>query len=218
MTQVSAHSAAQAAASAAKVGIVLRRLRHLLLLGAVIALTIPLWLPAIGTALVVADPPANADAVVPLGGDMGARVRYAADLLAAGHAPLLLITDLIPGSAGELRSKEHAAQAIAHGVPAARLVYAERVVRSTYQELLAVRELAGRQGWRSLIIVTSPEHTRRTRLMADEVFAASGIAVAVRPVQGYGYDPATWWRDERERMLTLNEYPKLLAFLLGYRG
>ena len=195
-----------------------RRPWRLLLLIALLALATPLWLPAIGLALVVSDPLAVTDGVVPLGGDMGARVRHAADLLAAGYASRMIVTDILPSPDGALRSKEQAEQARTFGVPASQLYETDRVVRSTYQELLAIRALAERQGWRSLIIVTSPEHTRRTRIMANEAFRASGISVRVRPVEGHGYDPARWWRDERERTLTLTEYPKLLAFLLGYRG
>jgi len=178
----------------------------------------PLWLPLLGTALVVADPLAPADAVVPLAGDLGERVASAAELLHAGFAPRLVLSDLRVDDDGALTSKDHRRFALDAGVQPGRLFPIDRTVRSTYQELVAVRELATRSGWRSLIVVTSPQHTRRTRLIAAEVFRDSSIAVHVRPVEGFGYTPSRWWQSDRERTLTLGEYPKLLAFLLGYRG
>lgn len=195
-----------------------RRPWRLLLLVALLALATPLWLPAIGLALVVSDPLAPADAVAPLAGGTD-RARYAIALQRSGAAPWLVASDIrLLGPLGRLGSEQTRTIAAAAGLLPWHIYETDRVVRSTYQELLAIRALAERQGWRSLIIVTSPEHTRRTRIMANEAFRASGISVRVRPVEGHGYDPARWWRDERERTLTLTEYPKLLAFLLGYRG
>lgn len=189
-----------------------------LLFAALLAMAAPLWLPAVGTALVVADPLAPADAVVPLAGGTK-RARYAASLQRGGHALWLIAADIrLLAPFGRLGSEHSRPIAIAAGVPPWQIFETDRVVRSTYAELLAIRDLAAARGWRSLIVVTSPEHTRRTRLMVREIFASSGIAVAVRPVVGFGYDPARWWRDPFERRLTLSEYPKLLAFLLGYRG
>ena len=195
-----------------------RRRWRLLLLVALLALATPLWLPAIGLALVVSDPLAPADAIAPLAGGTD-RARYAIALQRSGIAPWLVASDIrLLGPLGRLGSEQTRTLAAAAGLLPWQIYETDRVVRSTYQELLAIRALAERQGWHSLIIVTSPEHTRRTRLMADEIFCASAISVRVRPVQGHGYDPARWWRSERERTLTLTEYPKLLAFLLGYRG
>lgn len=177
----------------------------------------PLWLPLLGTALVVADPLAPADAIVALAGS-DTRAWYAAELQRAGYARWTLTSDIkYIGPLGRLASEKNRTIAVAGGVLPWHIYETDRIVPSTYTELLAIRDAARARGWRSLIVVTSPQHTRRTRLMADEIFGAE-IAVSVAPVLGPPYNPAQWWRGEHERRLTLTEYPKLLVFLIGYRG
>ena len=192
---------------------------RILLALALLALASPLWLPAIGLALVVADPLAHADALVPLAGGAN-RVKYAAELFQAGYADWLVASDVAPsrGPDGGLLSRENATTAIISGVPATALRATERQVFSTYTEAEAIRELAHRAGWRSLIIVTSPQHTRRAQAIFRTVFADDPIVIIVRPVVGYSYRPTAWWEDKDERWQTLLEYVKLLAFYLGYRG
>lgn len=192
-------------------------MRGLLFTAALFALAAPLWLPYLGVMLVVADPLVPANAVIPLAGGHQ-RARYAVEIFAAGYATCFVATDLVPNDAGDgWRSGENRAIALENGIPPTQIRQTTGIVRSTYEEAQAIRELAEAQDWRSLIIVTSPTHTRRTRLIMDEVFRDSAIVVMVHPVVGYDYNPAGWWRDEQERKLTLWEYLKLTAFFVGYR-
>jgi uncharacterized SAM-binding protein YcdF (DUF218 family) len=192
------------------------RLLAALLTSALLAATYQLWLPAIGSFLVVADPLRRADAVVPLAGGEQ-RVAYAAELFRRGYASWFVVTDLAPSRGGRsLSSKENSRAAIERGVGAERIRSTGAVVTSTYAEAQAVRGLAEQQGWRSLIVVTSPEHTRRAQLIFGQVFAGSGIALIVRPAEGSGYTPGIWWQNLDERRLALTEYLKLAAFLIGY--
>jgi uncharacterized SAM-binding protein YcdF (DUF218 family) len=178
----------------------------------------PLWLPWIGLLLVVTDPLTRADAIVPLaGGDD--RARYAVALWRSGYAHYFIASDIkLIGPYGHLSSALNSDLAVASGVLPWQIYQTDRIVTSTYTELQAIRDLAQCQGWRSLIIVTSPEHTRRTWIIARDVFHTTGIAISVQPVVGYGYDPAHWWRNGEERRLTGMEYAKLAAFLIGHRG
>ena len=80
-----------------------------------------------------------------------------------------------------------------------------------------MRDLAQREGWQSLIIVTSPSHTRRSRAIFRTVFTGTGITVSIRPSIGEGKADAAWWRDEHERGMVGREYMKLIAFLVGIR-
>jgi uncharacterized SAM-binding protein YcdF (DUF218 family) len=107
--------------------------------------------------------------------------------------------------------------ATAAGVPAARLHPIATTVTSTYEEAMAVRALAEEQDWHSLIVVTSPVHTRRSRAVFRSVFADSGVTVMVQPASAEEHDGEFWWQDEEERELVLNEYLKLFAFSIGYR-
>lgn len=178
-----------------------------------------LWLPAVGRALVVADPlPAVADAVVPLaGGDE--RSVYAARLFLAGHAAWYVAANMdlnLPGvrtSYAELVRQE----AVWQGVPAERVVLVPGTVATTCQEAEAVAGLARERGWRSLLVVTDPFHTRRARLCFRQALEGSGIVVAVRPVEPSWYDPESWWRTVDGQRDTWTEYLKLALHAAGYR-
>lgn len=182
-------------------------------------LTRRLWLPAVGRALVVADPlPAAADAVVPLaGGDE--RSVYAARLFVAGHAAWYVAANMdlnLPGvraSYAELVRQE----AVWQGVPAERVVLVPGTVATTCQEAEAVAGLARERGWRSLLVVTDPYHTRRARLCFRQALEGSGIGVAVRPVEPSWYDPESWWRTVDGQRDTWTEYLKLALHAAGYR-
>lgn len=178
-----------------------------------------LWLPLVGGFLIVADPLARADAVVPLGGGERDRVTQAAALVVDGHAGWLVTTDVemdLPGirdSWADMVRREAAWQ----GVPAERIVDAPGLVTTTYGEAVAVRGLMLERGWRSLIVVTDPLHTRRARLVFREVFRDAGIRVIVRPVDAADFTAANWWRSEEGLRYAWTEYLKLVYHLLGYR-
>jgi uncharacterized SAM-binding protein YcdF (DUF218 family) len=212
----------QQAAAAGRAASRIRRLRLLaliLLVLAILFLAHGLWLPLAGRFLVVADPPHLADAVVPLGGGGVGRVAQAAALLKEGYATWLVATEAeldLPGirsSYSELIQREAQWQ----GVPAERILVAPDLVETTYDEALAVRALAQDRGWRSLLVVTDPYHTRRARLTFRAVFSGTGITVAVRPVENAQYDPEVWWQSGDDLRETWTEYAKLALFLLGYR-
>ena len=189
-----------------------------LLLALLVALR-GLWLPLIGGALIVADPLRPADAVVPLGGGERGRVTQAAALVRQGDAGWLIATDSeidLPGirdSWADLVRRE----AIWQGTPEERIVDAPGIVTTTYAEALAVRRLALARGWRSLIVVTDPYHTRRARLIFRDVFRDTGVQVIVRPVEDAPYRADAWWRTEDGLRETWTEYLKTLLYGVGYR-
>jgi uncharacterized SAM-binding protein YcdF (DUF218 family) len=84
-------------------------------------------------------------------------------------------------------------------------VFAVDSVQNTHDEAVAVATLAGRQGWRSVALVTSPLHSRR----ACAAFERAGLLVACLPAQSRDIDLTTlgaptdrlrgfgWWLYER---------------------
>lgn len=197
-----------------------RRALYIAVAGLIILLALhSLWLPFIGRLLIVADPlPAQpVDAVVPLAGDR-IRVWYGARLFSHDRARWFVLTNMKIDSAsppltyaGLVRE-----QALEHGIPEERILIVPEAVGSTYAEALQIRHMAQRQGWRSLIVVTSPSHTRRARLILREVFDGTGITIIVRPVLGHWYTPETWWKDPDARREIGSEYLKLALYLIGY--
>jgi uncharacterized SAM-binding protein YcdF (DUF218 family) len=182
-------------------------------------LTRSFWLPFIGEFLVVSDPLLPADAVVALsGGDRG-RVTEAAAVVTAGYGQWLVGTNYtlnLPGIRDDYAALVRR-EAVWHGVPEERVVTAPEPVETTYDEARAVRRLASEQGWRSVILVTDPYHTRRARLIFEDVLRGTGIVVAAHPVEGHWYRPESWWQNASALRETWTEYVKLSVYLLGYR-
>ncbi|HZS02151.1 MAG TPA: YdcF family protein [Chloroflexota bacterium] len=187
------------------------------LLALALVVTRERWLTAIGSYLVVADPLQPADAVAVLGGGGRARVAESARLVGAGYGHWLVITEMALPGLWTRYSDVVRVEATRAGVPAERILVAAGVVASTYDEALALRQMAAERGWGSLIVVTAPYHTRRAQLTFREVFQGTGVRVALWPASGDSYHAAAWWQDADARHQTCAEYGKLLLHAAGVR-
>jgi uncharacterized SAM-binding protein YcdF (DUF218 family) len=195
------------------------RLGLLLLLAALLAVGgRALWLPLVGGALIVSDPLIDTDAVVPLAGEP-ARADEAAHLFMEGHARWFVPTDMVVADAapGYRFVDDVVRQVERGGVPPDRILEAPGVADTTYQEVWNIRRLAVGRGWRSLLVVTSPPHTRRAAVIIHDVFRDTSIRVSVRPVPHHWYTPAAWWRTPAGRRETVLEYLKLALYPFGIR-
>ena len=184
-----------------------------------VPLLYPLWLPWIGMFLVVADPLQKADALVILAGDENERIAAGARLFQAGYSGWFILTDMrlqVPDSEG-VYSATVKRKAVEQGVPAERVLLVPGPVATTYEEAASLKEFAVSQGFSSLIVVTSPFHTRRARLLLREAFRGAGVTLIVRPALEDGYRAEAWWQNSMDRRLTGLEYVKILAHLLGCR-
>lgn len=197
-----------------------RKRRLAVVTGTVIAfavLTAPVWLTALGALLIVSGPLQEADAIVILAGDEDERLAHGAQLLERGYADWYVITNMHIETSNPQRSYAFIVRrkAMRLGVPEDRILTVPEIVATTYEEAVAIRAFTEQQGFRSLIVVTSPYHTRRARWIINEVFDGSGIAITVRPVEDHGYTAGSWWRSTAGWRFTTSEYAKLLAHLLG---
>ena len=169
---------------------------------------------AAGRFLEAADPPARADAIVVLGGNVD-RVRRGIALYEGGFAPTVVF------SGGQLKDAGLACSsaqlsleaALELGLPEGAAVIAPEA-QSTYEEALNVHKLVRERGWRSLIVVTDPFHTRR----AGRTFRAllPGVEVHVSAAPNPDHDPARWWQSERGLLAVINETIKLAYYWLKY--
>ena len=191
-------------------------------------LTSPLYGPPLlslaGDFLVQQDQPLKADAIVVLGADVPIRGMAAADLYRQGMAPTVLV------SPGNLSSEWKRAVSelgvdlpddaemnrrvlIRLGVPAAAIQRIEEA-DGTIGEAIEILSLARRTGIRSILVVTSKYHTRRTRQIFRWIM---GDTVSVKVI-GSSYDsfnPALWWKTRSDMRSVMFEYQKLLAFTLS---
>jgi uncharacterized SAM-binding protein YcdF (DUF218 family) len=180
-----------------------------------------------GRFLVVADPlPPHADAVVMLAGSLSDRALEAARLYHLGIAPRVVLTRAqLPRGAATLRGRgvrlpeEHelaAAGLGALGVPSAAIEFMPRRAHSTTSEARAIARWACRHGLHRLIVVTSPAHTRRARLILRQSLGPD-VALAVRPSPAALFPADRWWRQRRAIKDVLTEYQKLAAYWLAER-
>ena len=181
-------------------------------------------LAAVGGFLVVRDPPARADAILVLSGDVAERVREAADLYREGWSRTLLLTTPVRVPAAlelerlgvRIPTEPEIARGVAEalGVAPGDLVALPGEVESTEAEARAARAFAAARGWRRLIVVTSPYHTRRTRRLFREVLGAAGVETIVVPSRHGAFRAADWWRDRAGVRNLVIEYQKLLFYAL----
>lgn len=139
--------------------------------------------------LVVAAPLESADALVVLGGGIGndgslsdaslRRLVHAVGLYRAGYAPVLILSTANPNRSGLTEARAMSRTARVLGVPEGAIVLEEQSSR-TYENALRVAEIAARRGFRKLLVVTTPTHTRRAVL----VFRKLGLAVIPAPTDG----------------------------------
>jgi uncharacterized SAM-binding protein YcdF (DUF218 family) len=177
-------------------------------------------IPLAGRVLVVADPlPAAADAIVVLAGSPRDRALEAAVIYRRGIAPLVVLTrePLPPGTtalreATGLTLPEGDALArsalVALGVPPRAIITLRRRAQSTSTEARTIARWACRSGVRSLVVVTSPSHTRRARLVLAKALGPD-IALAVRPARADTFAGRRWLRVRRDAKAVLLEWEKL---------
>ena len=194
-------------------------IEHLLLAAAVVGLGILL---TAGHWLQNSDSPTPSDAMVVLCGDFG-RAAYAAELYKLGMAKKVYV-----GRAYRLRGErvldqnmlsfprhEEVYKALLRkkGVPAEAIEYYGDELLSTSQE---AETLAAQMGAKpgSLLVVTSPYHVRRARIVFKDTFPDWDIKVVGTPTEKM---PAAWWTDQESARIVLLEIPKTVYYLLGGR-
>jgi len=178
----------------------------------------------IGRALVVEDPVAKADAIVVVAGGTPSREDAAAALFREGLASNVVLSnpftpdrvrDLITMGVRRFDYQGEARVVLEHrGVPAEAIVALPQSVKTTEAELKVVGELARSRGWRRVILVTSPQHSRRVKLAWSRQ-APADIQSIVRVAQDDDFLDGDWWRQRRAAEAVLHEYLGLAAIYLG---
>jgi len=173
--------------------------------------------------LSIEDDLAEADAIVVVAGGTPFRERAAADLYRQGWAPRVLISRPLNPDAVEalvalgVRPLDLQAESrqtlLRFGVPAGALVVLSEPARITEDELAVVKREAQTRGWRRVILVSTPEHTRRVKTIWYR--GGSGEVEAIVRGTPYGQPEGPWWRSRRQAEAILHEYLGLMAIYLG---
>jgi uncharacterized SAM-binding protein YcdF (DUF218 family) len=179
------------------------------------------FLTTAGGILIIADPLRKSDAVVVLsgGGDMS-RMEEGARIYLEKNAQWLILTETTPREGEKVSDTTILFKDTARnlGVPDSAILVTDQAAFSTLEEAQQTLKLSNRNSLKSLIIVTDPFHTFRTRLIFRSVFKDSGIDIYVRPVRNHWYRSTNWWMTADGRRATVSEYIKILAYLFGSKS
>lgn len=200
------------------------RIIFFLILGTIAAVDIVSCRRA-GMWLVKDDNPDHGDAMVLLMGSIPDRVMKAADLYNSGTSTRLIIVEESMGNYRELEERgvniiSNTTQAynaaVGLRVPADSIIVLPGDARSTLNEATVIRNyLAGDNKTDTIILVTSPAHTRRSALIFNTVFRKAHLPVTVLccPADNNRYNLKKWWRDKEGIQAVLGEYVKIVAFV-----
>lgn len=184
---------------------------------AILYVSRPLWLRALGWALVHDDGPAKADIAVVLAGDYsGTRIRRAADLVRQGFVPAVLV-DGPAGFYGESESTLAIRYIVSKGYPGAWFVDFPIHATSTQQEANLVIPELRRRSIHSYLLVTSEFHSGRAGRIFRATQKAMGYDAAMRVVTapGLGYRPDNWWHFREGKKAAFIEWSKTFGTALG---
>ena len=178
----------------------------------------------VGRWLVREDGLRGADAIVVLSGGMPYRAEEAARVFRMGYAEELWLSRP-EGPSDELEQmgiryvgeEEYDREVLIHeGVPGSAIRVLPGTILDTEQEIEEVALQMKREGKKTAIIVTSPEHTRRVRVLWRRI-AGRDITAVVHGAQQDPFDADHWWRDTRDTYAVVREILGLLNAWTGLR-
>jgi len=177
-----------------------------------------IWLDAIAEFLIVEDDISRADVIVILGGGGPERVEHAVKLYQSDYANWIIATGMenkLPGLVttwSQLAMKH----AVSLGVPESVFILEERPT-STYEDALYVKEDMLDRGFKSAIIVSSPYHMRRARMIFRKIFEdREDIFLQFSPAKDSDFQTHRWWTREGDLINVVNEYCKLALYFFKY--
>lgn len=170
-----------------------------------------------GSYLITGDRVRNVDAIVVLSGDEGARVKEASKLFRSGLAKYLIITKSDHENIQEDRTNSEKMMriAISEGVASDAIIFTNQEAGDTIGEAKEVLEVAKQRHINSLLVITDPYHTRRTKILFKHIFKGSEITTSVHGISDHWYKSYTWFLSLEGWRITLQEYASIFFFAIG---
>ena len=197
------------------------RRRSLILLSTTVLLMTIMYLTrepillGLGNFLIVQDNLHPADLIHPLGGGLD-RLDYAVELYKQGYAPKIhfsLWDDYMPllqRSKSEIISE----YALAQGFPEDAIDFAP--AESTHHEALITRGIIEAENLDSVLVVSSPYHMRRIKMIFDHVIGDRAKLIYVAVPDEWSDFRREWWRDEESAVALLHEYIAIPYYYFKY--
>jgi len=176
----------------------------------------------VGRWLVVEDPLEKARAIAVLSGAMPLRAVEAGKLYGQGFAAEVWLTHSTEPAA-TLKEMGIPFQGedwfntrilIHEGVPSEAIHVLDPPIVNTADEIKAIAAELARGKDRTVILVTTKAHTRRTCLLWKRLASGRGRAI-VRPASEDPFDPKHWWRSTSDALDVVREVLGLLNAWLG---
>ncbi|MDK2981561.1 MAG: hypothetical protein PWQ55_1908 [Chloroflexota bacterium] len=176
-----------------------------------------LLLRGAGAYLIYADDLEPADVIVVLSGGTDTRMNEALNLYKEDYSKIIVLTETGEQTEGYeyLNSFDMRIQLMNNGVPSGNIMITDLSVNTTVDEAVAVRDLMQNRQYNSAIVVTDPYHTRRTKLIFNQVFDGTDIRIIVRPVRSSWFNSRTWFTSLKGWQFALLEYAKLISMRFG---
>jgi|SRR6516164_1979125 uncharacterized SAM-binding protein YcdF (DUF218 family) len=177
---------------------------------------------AVGRWLIRQDPLRSADVIVVLSGGLPWRAEEAARLFHLGEAREIWISrpeapddELAAMGVRYLGEDYFNREVLLHsGVPDGAIRILPEAIVNTQQEVLEIAQQMRRQGKTTALLVTSPEHTRRVKVLWRKVVGDPPTAI-VRAAPKAPFDADHWWRNTRDTYSVVRELMGLTNAWVG---
>jgi uncharacterized SAM-binding protein YcdF (DUF218 family) len=172
----------------------------------------------VGESWIVEDPLQKADAIIELSIDnfYADRATRTAEIYRQGLAPVVVASGVrLRPYAGAAELMEH--DLIERGVPKEKILRYPHDAENTREEAETLAKLAAQKNWKSVIIVTSNYHTRRTRYIFRRVFPGN-ISVSIAGARDGDFDPERWYEKRKSIKELAREVAGMAVAMWELRG
>ena len=166
-----------------------------------------------------------ADAIFVLSGTSMSRPLEAVDLYMAGYAPSIVLTrDQQPIGMPALAARgvlfvtdatRTLGVLLQLGIPDDAIIIPDRIHGNTATEAITLREMAARESWSRVIVVSSRYHLRRAAFALRRELRGTDVQILMRGTRYEDFEPYQWWRRRRDIRPIVEELPRLAAYVLG---
>jgi uncharacterized SAM-binding protein YcdF (DUF218 family) len=173
---------------------------------------------SIGDFLVIKDDLLQADVIHVIAGK-DYRTDYAIKLYKQKYGKMIFFTGGWCNRHNYYHGKHGREYAFKQGVPLAAIAIDEFEVKSTYSEVVRLKEYIDQKQMRvrSIIVVSDPHHMWRARWTYKNVIKGK-VSIQMAPVP---FDLSTfqrrWWADPLSRRVVRDEYMKILYYYARYQ-
>jgi uncharacterized SAM-binding protein YcdF (DUF218 family) len=183
-------------------------------------------LMGLGTYLIVEHTPQESDLIIVLAGGNIERGLTAVDAFRSGLAPNVFMAREEPADGYELlrqRGVDYPQNVDLmimlleqQGISRSGFFTSDRPVLSTLEEAEYIRDLVFKRGYKSLILITSPTHSRRAWLTFKKIFEETHVRILMLPSSYSGFKPEDWWTQRKYVREVVIEYQKLIYYTFKY--